>query len=100
MGASTPENAVKTKIKRWLRANDIFFFSPAAGPYSTHGISDIICCVNGRLLAVEVKAPGKVNNTTANQDLFLVNIRRAGGEAIVADNLEVVIEAVENLRHA
>ena len=61
------------------------------------GISDVIA-VKGIvydgvydgpiLLAIEVKAPGKKGNVTANQQAFLDAIENHGGIAIVADSLE------------
>ena len=60
------------------------------------GISDVIALKNveygggyfKRLLAVEVKAPGKKKNVTAKQQAFLDAVEEHGGISIVADCLE------------
>ena len=50
------------------------------------GIPDFICCWEGRFLAIETKAPGKMGNLTANQKNRIHEIRQAQGFALVVDN--------------
>jgi Holliday junction resolvase len=57
------------------------------------GIPDIVCCHNGRFIAIECKA-GK-NKTTALQDRQLEMIRQSGGIALVIN--EENIHEVENI---
>lgn len=57
---------------------------------SSAGVSDILACCDGKFVAIECKAPGKARNITPAQDKFLTTIRKAGGLAIVADDLETV----------
>lgn len=86
---ATPEGAVKAKIKGLLRTlTPCRFYMPIQNGMGEVGISDFICCINGRFVAIEAKAPGKVGNTTANQDRFLREVAAAGGVAIVADSLD------------
>lgn len=94
--ATTPENRVKAAIKKWLRDQGIFYWSAAAGPFSTHGISDILALHNGVLYALEVKAPGKSNNATPHQRRFIAAVQAAGGQGAVVDTLD----AVKELFHA
>jgi hypothetical protein len=89
--AATPEAKVKAKIKDYLMSlADCFFFSPIGGPYTTAGIPDIVVCLKGRFVAIEVKAPGKTKNTTPLQDYALGRIRQTGGIAFVADSVDTV----------
>lgn len=88
--AATPESKVKQKIKRFLDAQGVYHFSPIGGPYSTQGIPDIICCVRGRFLGIEVKAPGRENNVTALQRHNIDRINGSGGQAIVASSVETI----------
>lgn len=90
--AQTPEAKVKKSIKDWLKSQGFFYFLPAGTAYGTVGVSDIIACPRGVFVAIEVKAPGKINNTTANQDKFIENVIASGGIAFAADSLDVVIE--------
>lgn len=88
---ATPEGAVKIKIKRYLKAiPDCWYFMPIGGPFSAHGVPDIVGVCQGRFFAVEVKAPLKHNNITANQALAIFNINDAGGVAFVASSVEHV----------
>lgn len=91
--ATTPENRVKAAIKRWLTKEGFYWFSAAAGPYSVHGVPDIIVCANGNFIGIEVKAPGKEKNLTVNQAHHQKRIKDNGGIALVASSLDTVIEA-------
>ena len=91
--AMTPEGRVKKEIKAWLALQpNCWHFMPIGGPYTTHGIPDIIGCINGLFFAIEVKAPGKELNTTPNQKAQLARIRGAKGMSMVASNVVDVKE--------
>jgi len=92
MASSTPENKVKVAIRKWLAAQGIYYYSAAAGPFSVHGVPDIMCCARGRMVGIEVKAPGKEKNVTPNQQLHIKLINQAGGVAFVASSLDTVID--------
>ena len=85
--AATPESKVKAKVKAWLQAQGIWYCMPIGTGYGSSGVPDFICCWNGRMLAIETKAPGKRNNTTLLQDKQIAAIRAAGGTAIVIDDV-------------
>lgn len=88
--AKTPEGKVKDAVRKFLKANNIWFYQPVQNGLGVVGIPDFICCWNGRLLAVETKAPGKLNNTTPNQKRVLKEIVDHGGHALVVDDVEVL----------
>ena len=88
----TPESIVKNKVKAILKEQGWWFYIAVAGPFSTHGIPDIMACKNGQLLGVEVKAKGKRRNTTANQDRVLGEMAVAGAWAIVVDDPQQLID--------
>ena len=98
--ARTPESGVKDKVKAILKAEGWWFYIAVAGPFSTHGIPDIMACKNGQLLGVEVKAPGKRNNTTANQDRVLGEMAAAGAWAIVVDDPQQLIAFLKDKKNA
>jgi len=79
--ASTPEKKVKDKVVKILKAHGIYYFFPATFGMGRSGVPDIICCFQGRFLAIECKA-GK-NTTTELQNRELAAIREAGGSAFV-----------------
>lgn len=86
----TPEKKVKTKVTNILKEYGIYYFYPVTGGYGASGVPDIICCYNGRFLAIECKAGS--NKTTALQDKNIRQIRECGGTALVIneDNIEEV----------
>jgi hypothetical protein len=89
--ATTPEGRVKASIKRYLKAvPNCWYFMPIGGPFSVHGVPDIVGLCNGRFFAIECKAPLKHNNLTANQERALAFINAAGGVAFVASSVEDV----------
>lgn len=88
--ATTPENRVKAAIKRWLNSHNVYWFSAAAGPFSVHGVPDIICCYQGKFVGIEVKAPGKERNLTPNQASHQRQIKEAGGLAFIASSVQDV----------
>jgi len=89
--AMTPESKVKAKIKVYLKTvPDCRFFMPIGGAYSIHGVPDIVGHVNGWFFGIEVKAPGKRNNTTELQDRTLQAIADNGAVAMVVDDVEQV----------
>ena len=96
--AATPEAKVKAAVKKILDAEKVWHFAPASNGMGRAGIPDIICCHNGRFLAIECKA-GK-GKTTALQDRELAAIEAAGGATIVVNeaNLGLVQEAIDYLR--
>jgi hypothetical protein len=86
----TPEGKVKADVKKFLKAVGCWYFLPVSNGMGQVGIPDFICCFQGRFVAIETKAPGKLSNTTANQDRVIYEIKLAGGSAIVVDNVEQV----------
>lgn len=90
--AQTPEGAVKAKIKSWLKARNIWYSMPIGSGFGKSGVPDFLCCWDGRFLAIEAKAPGKRSNTTVMQDNEIIGIHKAGGMAIVVDDVSQLDE--------
>jgi hypothetical protein len=61
------------------------------------GIPDIICCVNGRFLGIELKRPGAKNEQSEQQKVHEANITKSMGVYLLADSLAEVVNAVERL---
>lgn len=87
----TPEGKVKKEITNYLDSlSDCWYFCPIMMGYGRKGIPDIIGCIRGVFFAIEVKAPGKMENTTPWQDKEIKAIRDAGGICIITDRLRLV----------
>jgi Holliday junction resolvase len=98
--ALSPEGKVKAEVVKILRRHDVYYFFAAMNGYGRSGVPDIICCANGKFLAIECKAGA--NETTPLQDKEIAKIQSAKGNAVVAreTNLDIVETIVKELtRH-
>ncbi len=85
--ADTPEKKMKRRVDAVLKANDIWFFAPQSGIYGRAGIPDRIgIAPGGRMLAVEVKAPGAKRGLTELQKKAIMDMRLAGAMCFVVDS--------------
>ena len=97
---ATPEGRVKTFTKAWLKKHNIPNWSiiPSGFGAST-GMADL-CCItkDGKWLCLELKAPNKKSNVTANQQKFLDTINASNGRAFVVscqddlDEMEMILK--------
>ena len=96
--ASTPEKKVKDKVVKVLKDQGVYYFFPATYGMGRSGVPDIICCVDGRFLAIECKAGN--NKPTALQEREITAITTAGGKAVVIneENLHEVGQIVQLLK--
>jgi len=88
----TPEGAVKKKVRDYLKSIGAYQFSPVQMGIGSPTL-DILCCVGGKFIGIEVKAPGKV--PTPRQRLTMAAIEEAGGIAIWSDSPEDIIKQLE-----
>lgn len=98
----TPEGKVKKKVKEYLKSIGAWYYMPVSNGMGRVGCPDILVCYEGRFLAFETKAPGKIKNVTANQQREIDAIQRVNGLAHVVDDVEqvkAVIETIERNAH-
>ena len=71
------EKSFENKIKAFLKSKGAYFIKTHGDRFSRIGVPDIIACVNGHFVAVEVKAE---NAKPSELQLYhLDEIRTAGG---------------------
>lgn len=76
------EKLYENKIKRYLKDNGCYVVKYFGCNLSTSGTPDLLACVNGYMVAIEVKAPeGKPSELQLQK---IKDIRKAGGFAYVA----------------
>ena len=96
--ALTPEGKVKEKVKKILKKRGVWFFMPRGTTYGSSGVSDIICCHEGRFLAIETKA-GKNEPTKLQLSTLRSIINHAGCALVVResniDDVETVLDFIE-----
>lgn len=75
------EKLFENKVKTFLKSQNAWILKTWGGGFQRSGIPDLLCCVNGKFVAIEVKASkGKAS------ELQLYNIKKikeSGGVAIV-----------------
>jgi hypothetical protein len=90
--AATPEGAVKKKVREYLKSIGAYQFSPVQMGIGSTTL-DILCCIGGRFVGIEVKAPGKI--PTERQILTIKAIQKANGIAVFGDSIETIKRRVE-----
>jgi hypothetical protein len=97
-GAGVPplESKITKSIMAYLKKRGVWFFKVAGGPMQQRGVPDIICCVTGSFVALEVKRPG-VGRLTDLQALTIERIRDAGGVAEVVTSVEEAAAVLDAL---
>lgn len=97
--ADTPEKKTKKKVVEILKQYNAYYFYPVTGGYGASGVPDIVACVNGRFLGIEVKADAKKRGPTALQQKNLDAINETGGIGVVIDanNLDALMEMLDLL---
>ena len=75
------EKTFENKIKAYLKSIGAYFIKTHGDRFSKVGTPDIIACVNGHFVAVEVKAE---NGKPSELQLYhLEQIRKAGGHSFL-----------------
>ena len=87
--AQTPEKKVKDKVVKLLKSYGIYYFFPATHGFGRSGVPDIVCCFNGKFLAVECKAG--TNKPTVLQEKEMADIRKSGGTTFVINELNLTL---------
>lgn len=90
-GAFVGEHAGKRRYVQFVR------WQVLGRDISAAGVLDILAIApldNGRLIAIEAKRPGKLDNVSDEQSAFLMAVINRGGVGIVADSIETLERAL------
>ena len=88
------ESKIEKDIKKYLLSLGGYVIKGDTN--NSTGTPDIICCLNGKFLAIEVKQPNK--SPRINQISNLTNIRKAGGISFYSDSLEHTKSTLKQLK--
>jgi len=91
----TPEFYEKRDICVFLDSINAWYFRPHMAGFGAGGVPDIIACIAGRFVAIEVKRLGK--EPTVKQARRMTEIREKGGLAVWGTAKKVISE-LEGLR--
>lgn len=90
-----PETRIQRGIQAWLKAEGVFVFKVHGSEFMPAGLPDLVCCVKGRFVGIEVKTPD--GEVSAIQSFRHRAIREAGGTVIVATCVGDVRDALQGL---
>lgn len=93
------EKKFETQIKAYLKSKGVYYFKFFANAFTPVGIPDIIACVNGRFVGIEVKAEN--GRPSELQKYNVERIKASGGIALIVypkdfDKLKAVVEKLLN----
>jgi Holliday junction resolvase len=80
------ESVIQRQILTWLKANG--YYAVKTISTNRNGTPDILTCVNGRFVGIEVKT--EIGKTSKLQDYQIKAIIESGGHAFVARSLDDV----------
>lgn len=91
------ESTVQSAIIKWLESQGAWVIKTIN--VSKRGCPDILACLDGRFIAIEVKAPGKLSTVTPIQQYQMLKIIDAGGVALAADSVDTVKKYLHEVLH-
>lgn len=86
------EQDVQRKIIKYLESLGAWTVKTIST--NKRGTPDVLACLNGQFIAIEVKREGKLNTVSPIQQFQLDKIVESGGIAVAADSLEKIIEII------
>jgi Holliday junction resolvase len=89
------ESKIQKKITNWLEAEGYYVVKIVSATKA--GVPDVLACVNGKFLAIEVKTSETRDNVSPLQVYNLQKVIKSGGDAIVAWELEQVKKFVKSM---
>ena len=92
------EQKVQDAIMKYIKAiGGLPIKQNQIGIYGQAGVPDILACIKGKFVAIEVKKPGE--KPKPHQVAFIDAINKKGGLAFYSDNLDKVKDVLkkENL---
>jgi len=92
------EKNIENQIKRYLDRLGCWYMKVHGSAFQKAGVPDLIACIGGRFVGIEVKRPG--GRVSPLQKLNIEEIQRSGGVAFVAYSVEDVRREIEKLRNA
>lgn len=82
------EKKIENKIKDYLFREGHYFFKVHGSAFMEKGIPDIVSCINGRFVGIEVKDKNKKNTQSESQKVHQRNIEKASGVYLLVDDFE------------
>ena len=84
------ETQIVAAVLKELRALGAYAVKQYGSAYSPAGVPDVLACLDGRFIAIEVKQPKK--NPTPIQLFHLGEVNQAGGVSMVVHSVDELRE--------
>ena len=88
----TSEKYIQSNLIKFLNSQKKVWFVKTI-VCNKAGCPDILCSIDGKFVAIELKSKGKVASKI--QMLNIENIRKTGGIAYIFDDLDLAIETLK-----
>ena len=89
------EKNLETKIKDFLKKNNIYHFKTKGGIYGTIGLPDLVICINGKFVGLELKS--KIGKVSLQQYKNGAKITENKGIFAVIDDYDKFLELYNDL---
>lgn len=91
------EKSYENKIKKFIESVGGWWVKFHGNAFTRDGVPDLLCCVNGKFLAIEVKGDG--GEPSELQLHEIEEIKKAGGVALVSypDDFDELKELIRGL---
>lgn len=92
------EKTFENEIKKFLnKLPNTWYFKVWSGPYSKSGIPDIIACINGHFVALEVKAENGRASELQKRNIRLINECKGQAYIVYPNDFETLKERLVEL---
>ena len=92
------EKTFENEIKKFLnKLPNTWYFKVWSGPYSKSGIPDIIACINGQFVALEVKAENGKASELQKRNIRLINECKGKAYIVYPKDFETLKERLTEL---
>ena len=83
------EGNLQNKIQQFLKPHkDVWVMNKWGNAIEHGGIPDLLLCINGRFVAMELKNPNKSGKVSSRQRIELRKIRNSGGLSYQIDSFK------------
>ena len=88
------ERKLQTRVEKWLKGKDFYFFHIRKAQGNPKGIPDIVLCYYGRFVGIELKTQTK---QTMEQLIAEKKIQATGGFYLLASSLKQVQDGLKRI---
>ena len=93
------EKQLENNMKKYLSSKNIYHFKVHGNGFMRSGIPDLICCINGRFVAIEIKRPDGKGKVSKLQEIELDRIKKSDGIAVVMNNYDEFVKFISEIKN-